>query len=87
MPEGRSILQTLRSHEQHNTTVYGLDDPYHGITSGRRVLFVNGRALESIGPTPVGNVASYYPETNPWSPSTMWPANPTPRVQGRHHPP
>ncbi|MFC3491680.1 FdhF/YdeP family oxidoreductase [Glycomyces rhizosphaerae] len=38
---GRLLLQTLRSHDQFNTTIYGLDDRYRGIHDGRRVVFVN----------------------------------------------
>ncbi len=38
---GRLILQTLRSHDQFNTTIYGLDDRYRGIKGGRRVVFVH----------------------------------------------
>ncbi|MEV7015472.1 FdhF/YdeP family oxidoreductase [Streptomyces sp. NPDC093991] len=41
VPEGRLLLQTLRSHDQYNTTVYGLDDRYRGIRNGRRVVLVN----------------------------------------------
>ncbi|WP_306322257.1 MULTISPECIES: FdhF/YdeP family oxidoreductase [unclassified Streptomyces] len=41
VPEGRLLLQTLRSHDQYNTTIYGLDDRYRGITNGRRVVLVN----------------------------------------------
>ena len=32
VPEGRLLLQTMRSHDQYNTTIYGLDDRYRGIT-------------------------------------------------------
>ncbi|MEU4203813.1 FdhF/YdeP family oxidoreductase [Streptomyces sp. NPDC039022] len=49
LPEGRLLLQTLRSHDQYNTTVYGLDDRYRGIKNGRRVVLVNpedARALD-----------------------------------------
>ncbi|MGW6455681.1 FdhF/YdeP family oxidoreductase [Streptomyces sp. NPDC055078] len=47
LPQGRLLLQTLRSHDQYNTTVYGLDDRYRGIKGGRRVVLVNpGDALE-----------------------------------------
>jgi molybdopterin-dependent oxidoreductase alpha subunit len=49
VPAGRLILQTVRSHDQYNTTVYGLDDRYRGITSGRRVVFVNPDDLASLG--------------------------------------
>src|SRR5690606_41575627 len=41
VPEGRLLLQTLRSHDQYNTTVYGLDDRYRGVRGGRRVVLVN----------------------------------------------
>ncbi|MFJ8633398.1 FdhF/YdeP family oxidoreductase [Streptomyces sp. NPDC093568] len=41
LPEGRLLLQTLRSHDQYNTTIYGLDDRYRGIRNGRRVVMVN----------------------------------------------
>ncbi|MES4903396.1 MULTISPECIES: FdhF/YdeP family oxidoreductase [unclassified Streptomyces] len=41
VPPGRLLLQTLRSHDQYNTTIYGLDDRYRGIHQGRRVVFVH----------------------------------------------
>jgi molybdopterin-dependent oxidoreductase alpha subunit len=41
VPPGRLVLQTLRSHDQYNTTIYGLDDRYRGVRGGRRVIFVN----------------------------------------------
>ena len=40
VPEGRLLLQTMRSHDQFNTTIYGLDDRYRGIKGGRRVVLV-----------------------------------------------
>jgi molybdopterin-dependent oxidoreductase alpha subunit len=40
-PAGHLLLQTVRSHDQFNTTVYGLDDRYRGIKGGRRVVFVS----------------------------------------------
>ncbi|RNF97625.1 FdhF/YdeP family oxidoreductase [Streptomyces botrytidirepellens] len=40
-PEGRLLLQTLRSHDQYNTTIYGLDDRYRGIKNGRRVVLIH----------------------------------------------
>lgn len=101
VPEGRLVLQTLRSHDQYNTTIYGLDDRYRGVKGGRRVVFVNPADLARFGladgdrvdlvseftdaagqlqercakdfrvvgyPTPEGNAAAYYPETNPLVP-------------------
>ena len=100
VPPGRLVLQTLRSHDQYNTTIYGLDDRYRGISGGRRVVFVNPADVAALGltegdrvdlvseftegglvrerrapdflvvpyPTPPGNAAAYYPETNPLVP-------------------
>ncbi|PTL74471.1 hypothetical protein C1I63_17680 [Rathayibacter caricis DSM 15933] len=49
VPEGRLLLQTLRSHDQFNTTIYGRDDRYRGIHGGRRVVFVNASDLAALG--------------------------------------
>ncbi|MEE4541514.1 FdhF/YdeP family oxidoreductase [Streptomyces sp. V4-01] len=49
VPEGRLLLQTLRSHDQYNTTVYGLDDRYRGIKGGRRVVLVHPEDAEAAG--------------------------------------
>ena len=46
---GRLILQTIRSHDQFNTTIYGLNDRYRGISAGRRVVFVNPADLRELG--------------------------------------
>ena len=47
--KGRLLLQTLRSHDQFNTTVYGNDDRYRGIKGGRRVVMVNPEDLAELG--------------------------------------
>ena len=49
LPAGRLLLQTLRSHDQYNTTIYGLDDRYRGITGGRRVVMVNPEDAAELG--------------------------------------
>ncbi|MFD4632139.1 FdhF/YdeP family oxidoreductase [Streptomyces sp. NPDC058284] len=49
LPEGRLLLQTLRSHDQYNTTIYGLDDRYRGIKNGRRVVLVNPDDAADLG--------------------------------------
>lgn len=49
LPEGRLLLQTLRSHDQYNTTIYGLDDRYRGIKGGRRVVLVNPDDARALG--------------------------------------
>ncbi|MFD4986908.1 FdhF/YdeP family oxidoreductase [Streptomyces sp. NPDC058374] len=49
LPPGRLLLQTIRSHDQYNTTVYGLDDRYRGIRGGRRVVLVNPDDARELG--------------------------------------
>ncbi|MEV7542319.1 FdhF/YdeP family oxidoreductase [Streptomyces sp. NPDC089915] len=49
VPAGRLLLQTLRSHDQYNTTIYGLDDRYRGITGGRRVVMVHPDDAAELG--------------------------------------
>jgi anaerobic selenocysteine-containing dehydrogenase len=49
VPPGHLVLSTVRSHDQFNTTVYGLDDRYRGIRGGRRVVFVNRDDLRTLG--------------------------------------
>ncbi|MFG3103082.1 FdhF/YdeP family oxidoreductase [Streptomyces sp. NPDC048182] len=49
LPAGRLLLQTLRSHDQYNTTIYGLDDRYRGIKDGRRVVLVNPEDAAALG--------------------------------------
>jgi anaerobic selenocysteine-containing dehydrogenase len=49
VPPGHLLLQTLRSHDQFNTTVYGLNDRYRGVHGGRRVVFVSGEDLAARG--------------------------------------
>jgi anaerobic selenocysteine-containing dehydrogenase len=51
VPAGRLLLQSMRSHDQYNTTIYGLDDRYRGIKNGRRVVFVHPSDIESVGLT------------------------------------
>lgn len=91
------VLQTLRSHDQYNTTIYGLDDRYRGVYGQRDVLFMHPDDIAALGlndgdrvdietqatdgvvrrvedfrlvayDIPRGNLAAYYPETNPLVP-------------------
>ncbi|EWH10737.1 molybdopterin oxidoreductase, alpha subunit [Catenovulum agarivorans DS-2] len=91
------VLQTLRSHDQYNTTVYGYDDRYRGIQGARDIVFISqadadaqhinqgdlldiestwqdGKVRKITGfkaviyDIPQGNLAAYYPETNPLVP-------------------
>ncbi|WP_338039299.1 molybdopterin dinucleotide binding domain-containing protein [Maribacter litopenaei] len=43
------LLMTIRSHDQFNTTIYGLNDRYRGIKNERRVLFMNPNDMEKFG--------------------------------------
>lgn len=38
---GRYLMMTIRSQDQFNTTIYGLNDRYRGVYQGRRVVFLN----------------------------------------------
>jgi molybdopterin-dependent oxidoreductase alpha subunit len=49
LPEGCLLLMTVRSHDQYNTTIYGLDDRYRGIKHGRRVVFLSAAELARRG--------------------------------------
>jgi anaerobic selenocysteine-containing dehydrogenase len=48
-PSDGVLLQTLRSHDQFNTTIYGLDDRYRGVSGGRLVVFANTVDLLRLG--------------------------------------
>ena len=49
LPPGRLRMMTIRSHDQYNTTVYGLDDRYRGIKGERRVVLMNSADLVALG--------------------------------------
>jgi len=90
-------LMTTRSHDQYNTTIYGMDDRYRGVFGQRRVVFIHPEDIRALGlkngdwvdlktvwddgqerradrfrlvayDIPRGNLAAYYPETNPLVP-------------------
>ena len=90
-------LMTTRSHDQYNTTIYGMDDRYRGVFGQRRVVFIHAEDIRALGmqdgdwvdlrtlwddgqerraerfrlvayDIPRGNIAAYYPETNPLVP-------------------
>jgi molybdopterin-dependent oxidoreductase alpha subunit len=56
VPAGHLLLQTVRSHDQYNTTIYGLDDRYRGVEHGRRVVFVHPDDLAGLGLADGGRV-------------------------------
>ncbi|MCW0213449.1 MAG: hypothetical protein OJJ54_08820, partial [Pseudonocardia sp.] len=49
VPPGHVVLQTLRSHDQFNTTIYGLSDRYRGVEGGRRVVFLHREDITALG--------------------------------------
>ena len=48
-PTGRLLLQSMRAHDQFNTTIYSLDDRYRGIKKSRKVIFVHPDDLSMLG--------------------------------------
>lgn len=97
-------LLTTRSHDQYNTTIYGMDDRYRGVFGQRRVVFIHADDIRALGmkdgdwinirtvwddgqerradgfklvayDIPRGNIAAYYPETNPLVPLSAVAAN------------
>ncbi len=49
LKDGQFLMMTMRSHDQFNTTIYGLDDRYRGIYNGRRVVFLNPQDVAEAG--------------------------------------
>jgi molybdopterin-dependent oxidoreductase alpha subunit len=47
--EGNFIMMTIRTHDQYNTTIYGMDDRYRGIANERRVLLMNASDMKKKG--------------------------------------
>ena len=49
LEEDELVMMTIRSHDQFNTTIYGLDDVYRGVHSERRVVFMNPLDINDRG--------------------------------------
>ncbi len=43
------IMMTIRTHDQFNTTIYGLNDRYRGVLNERRVIFMNAEDMKKAG--------------------------------------
>jgi anaerobic selenocysteine-containing dehydrogenase len=43
------VMMTIRSHDQFNTTIYGLHDRYRGIHNARRIVLLNQQDIEALG--------------------------------------
>ena len=52
LAEGELMMMTIRSHDQFNTTIYGLNDRYRGIYNERRVVFLNEEDMQAQGLAP-----------------------------------
>lgn len=49
LADDQYVLMTIRSHDQYNTTIYGLDDRYRGILNERRVILMNPADMKERG--------------------------------------
>ncbi|MEE2985308.1 MAG: FdhF/YdeP family oxidoreductase [Candidatus Thermoplasmatota archaeon] len=49
IPEGKFVMITIRSHDQYNTTIYGLNDRYRGVHGNRRVVLMNATDMIERG--------------------------------------
>ena len=49
VPAGQFVMMTIRSHDQFNTTIYGLNDRYRGISNGRRVVLLHADDIAAQG--------------------------------------
>ena len=46
---GQLLMTSIRSHDQYNTTIYGLKDRYRGVRNDRRVIFMNRDDIAALG--------------------------------------
>lgn len=60
--DNRFVLMTIRSHDQFNTTIYGFDDRYRGISGDREVLLMNPSDMKDKGllEKEIVNITSYF---------------------------
>lgn len=49
LQEDQFMLMTVRTHDQYNTTIYGLNDRYRGVLNERRVVFMNPKDVKKLG--------------------------------------
>jgi molybdopterin-dependent oxidoreductase alpha subunit len=48
LEENQFIMMTIRTHDQYNTTIYGLNDRYRGVLNERRVIFLNANDMKRL---------------------------------------
>ena len=53
IPDDRFVLMTVRSHDQYNTTIYGMNDRYRGIYNSRRIVMMNRGDMEDLDLKPM----------------------------------
>ena len=46
LKENQFIMMTIRTHDQYNTTIYGLNDRYRGVLNERRIIFMNAKDMK-----------------------------------------
>lgn len=65
LQDGEFVMMTIRSHDQFNTTIYGLHDRYRGIFNERRVVLMNREDIKKYGfkPRQVVHLTSNYGDT------------------------
>jgi anaerobic selenocysteine-containing dehydrogenase len=49
LKNGEYMMMTIRTHDQFNTTIYGLDDRYRGVYNERRVVLMNAKDMNTEG--------------------------------------
>ncbi|MCG8734195.1 FdhF/YdeP family oxidoreductase [Tenacibaculum finnmarkense] len=49
LEENQFMMMTIRTHDQYNTTIYGLNDRYRGVLNERRVIFMNPEDMKAQG--------------------------------------
>lgn len=49
LEDGQFVMMSIRTHDQFNTVVYGLDDRYRGIKNERRVIMLNPDDMAEAG--------------------------------------
>ncbi|WZO96202.1 FdhF/YdeP family oxidoreductase [Isosphaeraceae bacterium EP7] len=67
---GQFLMMSIRSHDQYNTTIYGLDDRYRGVYNERRVVFLNPLDIDDLGlvPKQVVDLIGEYGEERRYAP-------------------
>ncbi|ARV13657.1 FdhF/YdeP family oxidoreductase [Polaribacter sp. SA4-12] len=49
LEKNQFMMMTIRTHDQYNTTIYGLNDRYRGVLNERRVIFMNEDDMKTLG--------------------------------------